>query len=65
MENLWAVLHDKIIEELAFDEQKLAKCIEDHWWAIDQQVIRDLYADIPRRMRDVIANKDGRIPRMK
>ena len=65
IENLWAVLQDKVIEELAFTEEKLSECIERHWWAIPQSIIQDLYDDIPRRMKAVIETKGGRIPRMK
>jgi hypothetical protein len=65
IENVWAILQDRVIEELAFEEHALAECIERAWWALDQKVIQDLYHDIDRRIQDVIKNNGGRIPRMK
>jgi hypothetical protein len=65
IENVWAVLQDKVVEDLAFTEEKLSKCIEDAWWGLDQSIIQNLYHDIDRRIEDVIDRDGGRIPKMK
>ena len=60
IENVWAILQDKVIEKEAFTEEELKKVMEDEWWALDQNVIRKLYDRIPERMRLVTENGGGR-----
>ena len=65
IENVWAILQDMVIEDLAFDENKLIECIERAWWALPQSTIQELYHDMPRRINDTLKKQGGRIPRMK
>ena len=61
IENVWAILQDRVIEREAFTEEKLVKVLEEEWWALPQDTIRKLYDDIPRRMTGVIQAKGGRV----
>ena len=65
IETIWSILQDKVIEREAFTEEKLIEVIIEEWWALDQQIIRDLYDDMHRKCVDVLNNDGGRIPRMK
>ena len=65
IENIWAMLQDRVVEDLAFTEDKLVESVERAWWAIPQDQIQRLYNDIPRRIEALIDNDGGHIPRMK
>lgn len=64
IEVIWAVLQDKVIEREAFTEEKLAQVIEEEWWNLDQQIIKDLYDKQKDKMKLVIKHNGGRIPKV-
>ena len=64
IEVIWAVLQDKVIEREACTEEKLAQVIEEEWWNLDRQIIKDLYDKQKDKMKLVIKHNGGRIPKV-
>ena len=60
IENVWAIIADRVVVREAFDEAKLAEVIDEEWWALDQDVIQKLYDRIGERMEHVESNDGGR-----
>ena len=60
IENVWAILADRVVEREAWKEEDLCKVINEEWWALEQDVIRKLYHRIGERMQLVIGNEGGR-----
>ena len=58
IETLWAILQDRVIERRAYSYDELVNVITDEWWAIPQDVIRNLYHSIPTRIQKCL-NADG------
>lgn len=63
IERLWAILQNKVVERLPQSRDDLKKVVEDEWWAIDQQVIRNLYSGMQHRVEKCIAKEGGRFLR--
>jgi hypothetical protein len=64
IELVWNMLQDKVIEHVAWTEDKLCEVIEEEWWKIPQSVIQDLYSKQADKMKLVLDRKGGRIPRV-
>lgn len=63
IEQLWAILNNKVIEKLPYSRDDLKEVLKQEWWAIDQQVIRNLYNGMPNRVEQCIAKEGGRFRR--
>jgi transposase len=60
IERLWAILQDKVVEEEAWTQEQLIKCVEKWWWEIPQSTIQKLYDSMPRRLCKCIGAEGGR-----
>jgi hypothetical protein len=60
IETLWAILQDKVIEERAYTQAALIKCVEHWWWEIPQEVIQHLYESMPTRIGKCLGAEGGR-----
>ena len=60
IENVWAILQDRVVAREAFDKDKLGQVLEEEWWALEQSVIQKLFDRIGERMTLVGKNKGGR-----
>ena len=60
IENVWAIMADRVVERECYTEAALVKALEEEWWAISQETIQKLYKRIPERMKLVAENDGGR-----
>ena len=60
IENVWAILQDRVVAREAFDEDKLGQVLEEEWWALEQSVIQKPFDRIGERMALVVKNMGGR-----
>ena len=60
VENLWAILQDRVIERRAYSYDALVKVVVEEWWKISQQTIRNLFDSMPKRLDSCIRVQGGR-----
>ena len=51
IENLWAYTQEKLSDRRFTTTSGLYKCLKDVWAAVPNTVLRNLVADMPRRLR--------------
>ena len=54
IEQLWAILQDRVISQRAYTYDKLLKVVTDTWWELEQNTIRKLYDSMGARMKNCI-----------
>ena len=64
IENVWAILKDKVYEKQPKNETELAEVIEEAWWAIPQSFICRLIDSMPERIRRVKNANGGRFKKV-
>jgi hypothetical protein len=57
IENLWNFFQDAVVEKNPRTTEEFKKVIQDVWWEIPQDYIRNLYHSMPHRLAAVIANE--------
>ena len=57
IENIWSILKAKVQKRSPKSENELWAAIEQEYYSIDDSVIIDLYASIPRRLQAVLEAK--------
>ena len=57
IENLWAYFQDAVAKEDPKTTEQFRTLLDDAWWKIDQNVIKNLYHSMHSRLRHVIAAK--------
>ena len=55
IENLWAYFQDAVAKEDPKTTEQFRTLLDDAWWKIDQDVIRNLYHSMHSRLHHVIA----------
>lgn len=61
IENLWAILKDRVVNRFPSTKEDLWNIILDEWNKIDKEIITRLYDSIPRRIQMIIKNKGSGI----
>ena len=51
IENLWAILKDRVTERQPKNEDELCKVLEEEWWAIPQSFIQRLIDTMDERVK--------------
>ena len=63
IENLWSILQDSVIEKRAYTYEKPRGTVVDVWWSLNQQVIRNLFDGMGKRVEHCIKVDGGRFKR--
>ena len=60
IENLWAILQDKVVERQPQNQAELCEVLQEEWWAIDQSTIQKLFDGMEERIRRCNSVEGGR-----
>lgn len=63
IENMWAVLKNRVIKRQCTNMQDFVTAIEEEWWSIPQKFIQGLFDSMERRLVRLKANNGGRFKR--
>ena len=60
IENIWAVLKNKVIKWQCTNMEDFVSAIEEEWWSIPQKFIQGLFNSMPTRLERLKVNNGGR-----